>query len=417
MDPHWLSATLSAARPRVVAALFRYFRDLDEAEDCFQEASLRALRVWGERGVPDDGISWLIKVGRNIGLDRYRKQSRYVASDETEPVASDPEDEYVAQMDAQDYRDDMLRLLFTCCHPTLPKPQQVALALKVIAGLRVEEIAKAFLVRVKTMEQRITRAKRALGQARISHDPPSPAERDERLKAVSTAIYLLFNEGYSAAAGEAHIRVSICEEAIRLARLLLRLFPTEAEIMGLLSLCLIQHSRHRARLDASGDIVLLEHQDRGRWDRGLIAEGSVLLEKALRIRQPGPFQIQAAIASVHAQARTAEQTDWAEIVRLYALLERAHPSPVVALNRAVAVAKVEGAAAALALLEPLEGKLSGYFHYHGVRGALLAELERPEEALAAFRLALTHSGTAAETTHIRQKIEELGVRPVIPPSA
>ena len=257
------------------------------------------------------------------------------------------------------------------------------------------------------MEQRITRAKRRVAAARVAFETPGAVERSERLAAVAAMIYLLFNEGYSASGGNAHIRVPLCEEAIRLARLLLRLFPSEPEIMGMTALLLMQHARAVARLDAEGAIVLLQDQDRRAWNREAIAEGLVLVEKALRHRRPGPYQVQAAIAAMHARAPRAEDTDWAEIDRLYAVLETLQPSPVVTLNRAVAVAKVQGPAAALAMIEPLAERLSGYFHFFGVKGALLEDLGRAEEARVAFSRAIALANTAAEAAHIRQHLDRL----------
>jgi RNA polymerase sigma-70 factor (ECF subfamily) len=257
------------------------------------------------------------------------------------------------------------------------------------------------------MEQRITRAKRRVAGANVPFEAPGPVERSERVAAVAAMIYLLFNEGYSASGGDAHIRVPLCEEAIRLARLLLGLFSGEPEIMGLTALLLLQHARARARLDTEGSIVLLEDQDRGRWNREMIAEGVVLVEKALRHRRPGPYQVQAAIAAVHGHAARPEDTDWAEIDQLYAVLETLQPSPVVTLNRAVAVAKLRGPAGALAMIEPLAPRLSGYFHFFGVQGALLLQLGRAEEVRVAFDRAIALANTPAEAAHIRLHLDRL----------
>jgi RNA polymerase sigma-70 factor (ECF subfamily) len=294
-----------------------------------------------------------------------------------------------------------------CCHPDLPATQQVALALRIVSGLTVKEIARAFLVSEAAMEQRITRAKQRVAAADIPYQTPGAVERAERLAAVAAVIYLIFNEGYAASGGTAHIRLALCEEAIRLARLLLRLFPGEPEIMGLAALLLLQHARSPARLDAAGEIILLDDQDRGMWRRELIAEGLAMLDKALRHRRPGPYQIQAAIAGVHAHAARAEDTDWAEIDQLYAALERLQPSPVITLNRAVAVAKVKGPAAALAMIEPLGPRLSGYFHFFGVKGGLLMQLDRTDEARIAFDRAIALANTAAEAAHIRMHLDRL----------
>jgi RNA polymerase sigma-70 factor, ECF subfamily len=408
-DFAWIEAALASARPPALGALLRYFRDLDRAEEAFQEACLRALRHWPVNGPPRDPAAWLILVGRNAALDEVRRRSseQPLPAEELLSDLDDAEATLAERLDSSHYRDDVLRLLFVCCHPELPATQQIALALRIVSGLSVREIARAFLVSESAMEQRITRAKRRVAAAQLPFETPGAVDRSERLGAVAAMIYLLFNEGYAASGGEAHIRVPLCEEAIRLARLLLRLFPAEPEIMGLTALLLLQHARAAARLDGEGNIVLLEDQDRRLWDRGMIAEGLVLVEKALRHRRPGAYQAQAAIAAVHARAARAEDTDWAEIDRLYAVLERVQPSPVVTLNRAVAVAKVRGPAAALAMIEPLAERLSGYFHFFGLKGALLKELGRNEDARVAFDRAIALANTAAEAAHIRMHLDRL----------
>ena len=404
-----IEAALTTARPQAVSALLRYFRDLDTAEEAFQEASLRALKNWPEKGLPRDPVAWLIFVGRNAALDEARRRSKQQALPDDD-VISDLEDTETAVVEGLDhahYRDDVLRLLFICCHPELPANQQIALALRIVSGLSVKEIARAFLVTETAMEQRITRAKRRIGEADVPYEAPDAAERSERLTTVAAMIYLLFNEGYSASGGTVHVRVPLCEEAIRLARLLLTLFPAESEIMGLTALLLLQHARARARLDADNAIVLLQDQDRSLWDQGMIAEGLALVEKALSARKPGPYQVQAAIAAVHAETKRPEDTDWNEIDQLYAVLQRLQPSPVVSLNRAVAVAKLHGPAAALAMIEPLGEQLPGYFYFFGVKGALLKELGRVEDAREAFERALALCNTAAEADHIKMQIEQL----------
>lgn len=408
-DVAWIDEVLTAARPQAVAALLRYFRDLDTAEEAFQEACLRALKHWPVHGPPRDPAAWLILVGRNSALDESRRRSKQQALPDDDVISDleDAETPLAERLDASDYRDDILRLLFICCHPKLPATQQIALALRIVSGLTVKEIARAFLVSEAAMEQRITRAKRQIGAAGVPFETPGAVERAERLAAVAAMIYLLFNEGYSASGGTVHVRIPLCEEAIRLSRLLLRLFPAEPEIMGLTALLLLQHARASARLDADGNIILLEDQDRSLWDRQLIAEGHALIEKALRHQQPGPYQIQAAIAGVHAHAKRAEDTDWGEIDRLYALLEVLQPSPVVTLNRAVAVAKVRGPEAALAMIEPLAERLSNYFHFHGVKGAFLLELGRLDEARIAFDRAIALANTPAEAAHIRLHLDRL----------
>jgi RNA polymerase sigma-70 factor (ECF subfamily) len=408
-DLAWIDAALTSARPQAVAALLRYFRDLDLAEEAYQDACLRALNAWPRNGPPRDPTAWLIFVGRNAAIDHVRRRSRHDELPDEAALSDedDVEDALVERLDGAHYRDDVLRLLFVCCHPDLPATQQIALALRIVCGLSVKEIARSFLVSEAAMEQRITRAKGRIAAAGVPFEAPGAAERAERLAAVAAMIYLLFNEGYSATGGTAHLRVSLCEEAIRLARLLLRLFQTEPEIMGLTALLLLQHARSPARLNRNGEIVLLDQQDRSIWDTKMIAEGLALIDKALRHRRPGPYLVQAAIAALHARAARPEETDWVEIELLYATLERLQPSPVVTLNRAVAVAKARGAEAALAMIEPLQAKLSGYFHYFGVRGALLLQLDRAEEARIAFNRAIALAHTPAEAAHIRQHLDRL----------
>jgi len=405
----WIGGAIAAARPQAMAALLRKFRDLDAAEEAFQEACLRALKSWPKNGSPRDAAAWLIMVGKNAAIDTVRKQSRLqpLPSDEAISDLSDAEGETIVRIDEADYRDDILRLLFVCCHPELPATQQIALALRIVSGLSVKQIARAFLVSETAMEQRITRAKARVAATGTPFEAPGAIERSERLAAVAAMIYLVFNEGYTTNVVEQGARAPLCEEAIRLCRLLLRLFPTEPEIMGLGALVLLQHARAAARFDADGAVVLLENQDRALWDRRMIVEGLALVDKALRHRQPGPYQAQAAIAALHARAPTFAATDWAQIELLYGALERMQPSPVVTLNRAVAVSKSRGPAEALAMIEPLARKLSGYFYFHGARGAFLKELGRADEARIAFDRAIALANTPAEAVHIREQIESL----------
>jgi RNA polymerase sigma-70 factor (ECF subfamily) len=408
-DLAWIDPLLRAARPKVAGALLRYFRDLDRAEEAFQEASLRALKNWPVNGPPRDPVAWLVMVGRNYALDDVRRgnKSQPLPDDDQISDLEDAEPDLLERLDNSHYRDDVLRLLFICCHPDLPAVQQIALALRVVSGLTVKEIASAFLVSESAIEQRITRAKSRVAKADVPFETPGAAERAERLGAVAAMLYLLFNEGYSASGGTVHVRLPLCEEAIRLARLLLTLFAAEPEIMGLAALMMLQHARVQARLDSSGEVVLLEDQDRSRWDRDLIAEGLALMEKAQRHRRPGPYQIQAAIAGVHAHADDWKATDWAEIDQLYAALERLQPSPVITLNRAVAVSKVQGPAAALDLIEPLAEPLSNYFHFFGLKGGLLMQLGRAAEAKVAFDQAIALAHTPAEASHIRSHLDRL----------
>jgi RNA polymerase sigma-70 factor (ECF subfamily) len=408
-DITWIDTALSSARPQAVGALLRYFRNLDAAEEAFQEACLRALQNWPQNGPPRDPAAWLIFVGRNIGIDAARRGRKQEALPE-EAVISDLEDaetELAERLDGADYRDDILRLLFICGHPGLPANQQIAVALRIVSGLSVKQIARAFLVSESAMEQRITRAKSAIAAADVPFETPGAVERSERLAAVAAMVYLIFNEGYSASGGPGGTRAPLCDEAIRLGRLLLRLFPTEPEIMGLLALLFLQHARAAARFDADGNIMLLEDQDRGLWNRDMIAEGLALIDKAMRHKRPGPYQAQAAIAALHARAERPEDTDWAQIDLLYAALEKMQPSPVITLNRAVAVSKVQGPAAALAMIEPLASRLSGYFHFFGLKGGLLLQLGRTEEARVAFDQAIALANTAAEAAHIRMHLDRL----------
>ncbi len=408
-DSAWISTALSSARPQAVAALLRYFRDLDTAEEAFQEACLRALRTWPKNGPPRDPAAWLIFVGRNSGIDAARRRAKQAPMPPEEVVSDldDTEGEIAERLDGAHYRDDILRLLFICCHPDLPATQQVALALRIVSGLSVKQIARAFLVGESAMEQRITRAKARIANANVPFEAPGPVERSERLAAVLAMVYLVFNEGYSAGAAEIANRAPLCEEAIRLARLLLRLFQTEPEVMGLTALLLLQHARAAARFDANGELVLMEDQDRSLWNKALIDEGLALIEKAMRHRRSGPYQIQSAIAALHARAARPEDTDWAEIDLLYSVLESMTPSPVVTLNRAVAYAKLRGPEAALKLIEPLEPKLAGYFHFFGVKGGLLMQMGRADEAREAFGRAIALANTAAEAAHIRMHLDRL----------
>ena len=408
-DLAWIDAALTAARPQAVGALLRYFRDLDTAEEAFQDACLRALRNWPQKGPPRDPAAWLIMVGRNAAIDQKRRGARQAPLPLEELISDlgDAESDLAERLDGSDYRDDVLRLLFICCHPDLPATQQIPLALRIVSGLSVRQIARAFLVGEAAMEQRITRAKAKIAAAGVAFETPGPVERAERLGTVAAMVYLVFNEGYSAIGADADQRAPLCDEAIRLGRLLLRLFQTEAEIMGLLALMLLQHARAPARLDADGQLVLLDDQDRSLWNPKMIAEGLALVDKAMRQRQPGAYQVQAAIAALHARAARPEDTDWGQIDRLYATLERLQPSPVVTLNRAVATSKARGPAEALAMIEPLADRLAGFFHFFGVKGALLDQLGRAEEARACYGRAIALANTPAEAAHIRQHLDRL----------
>lgn len=407
-DLAWIDAALVSARPQAVAALLRYFRDLDLAEEAYQDACLRALKTWPQNGPPRDPAAWLIMVGRNAAIDVARRRAKQTELPDEARLSDlgDVETAVVQHLDDADYRDDVLRLMFICCHPDLPATQQVALALRIVSGLSVRQIARAFLVGESAMEQRITRAKAKVAAGGAPFETPDAAQRAERLASVMAMVYLVFNEGYSAA-DPASDRAALCDEAIRLARLLLRMYPAEPEIMGLLALMLLQHSRLAARFDADGGAILLEDQNRALWKTPLIQEGLALIDKAMRSRKPGPYQIQAAIAGLHARAATPEETDWAGVEALYAALERHAPSPVATLNRAVAVAKLNGPQAALDLIAPLADRLDGYFYFHGVRGAYLKQLGRAVEAREAFNRAIALANTPAEAAHIRRHLDSL----------
>lgn len=409
-DLAWIEAALISARPQAIGALLRYFRNLDTAEEAYQNACLRALKAWPQNGPPRDAAAWLIMVGRNVAIDDLRKTGRHAPLPEDAAEISDLDDaetELADRLDGSHYRDDILRLLFICCHPQLPATQQIALALRIVSGLSVKQIARAFLVSDAAMEQRITRAKSAIAKAEVPFETPGAPERSERLAVVAAMLYLIFNEGYSAGGDSVDARAPLCEEAIRLARLLLKLFPSEPEIMGLAALMLLQHARSAARFDADAALVLLDDQDRRLWNGTLIAEGLALIDKAMRHRRTGPYQIQAAIAALHARAATPAETDWLQIDLLYGSLEILQPSPVVTLNRSVAVSKCRGPQAALEMIAPLASRLSNYFHFFGVQGAYLMQLGRHDEARVSFNRAIALARTSAEAAHIRMHLDRL----------
>jgi len=407
LDPAHIDLAISGARPKAIAALLRYFRDLDTAEEAFQEACLRALQTWPQKGPPRDPTAWLVMVGRNAALDS-RRRHRFIGPLSDADTLQDTRDDLAPErLDESHYRDDILQLLFVCGHPALPATQQIALALRIVSGLTVEQIAKAFLVTPAAMEQRITRAKRAIAQVGVEFDTPGSAERHTRLAAVSTMIYLIFNEGYGSTPDTAAAREALAHEAIRLGRLLLSLFPADPEVLGLLALMLLQHSRAPARFDANGEIVLLDDQDRSRWNRTLIDEGRLLLERAAACQAPGPYQLQAAIAALHARAARPKDTSWKEIDFLYQSLEALQPSPVVTLNRAVAVWKLRGPEAALEMIDPLESELGGYFYFHGLRGVLLKQLNRLDDARDALNRAIALATSVTEANHIRRELDRL----------
>ena len=392
---------------RVFATLVRLLGDFDLAEEALHDAFRAALEQWPAEGVPANPRAWLVSTGRFKAIDGIRRNARFADVEDfesfAETVAAEPEAEREA------IEDDRLRLIFTCCHPALATDAQVALTLREVCGLRTEEIARAFLTPAPTLAQRIVRAKGKIRDAKIPYEVPEAAQRAERLEGVLRTIYLVFNEGYSASSGESLTRSDLSLEAIRLGRLLVELLP-EPEAVGLLALMLLQESRRNARANAAGDVIVLEEQDRSLWSRELIAEGVARVEEALASRRFGPYTLQAAIAAVHAEAPSAEATDWSEIVGLYDVLLGLDPSPVVELNRAVAVGMRDGPAAGLALVDGLlaRGELAGYHLAHAARADLCRRLGRAPEARDAYRKALELSQQEPERRFLRRRLAEVG---------
>jgi RNA polymerase sigma-70 factor (ECF subfamily) len=384
---------------RAVSVLVRTFGDIDLAEEAVQEAFAVAVDRWPSNGAPPSPAGWIITTARNKAIDRLRRES---SRDDrhAQAVLLHARDEPIEEGPVQD---DRLRLIFTCCHPSLAVPSQVALTLRLLGGLTTAEIAKAFLVPEPTMAQRLVRAKAKIRDAGIPYRVPYEADLPERLKPVLAVVYLIFNEGYAASSGDRLVREDLCGEAIRLGRLLAELMPDEPEVMGLLALMLLTESRRETRTTPDGDLVLLADQDRGRWDRELIAEGQAIVRASLRRNRPGPYQLQAAINAVHSDAATAAETDWRQILRLYDRLMAMEPSPVVALNRSVAVAEVEGPAAALVLVDELP--LEGFHVFHAIRAELLSRLGRDDEADEEYERAVRVGANEPERKLLERKRE------------
>lgn len=393
---------------RVFATLIRLVGDFDAAEDALHEAFAAALVKWESEGVPENPRAWLISTGRFKAIDALRKRARASTSLDFVAESGDPSAALAIDLSEEAVKDDQLRLIFTCCHPALAPEGRTALTLREVCGLTTEEIAHAYLTTAPTLAQRIVRAKNKIRDAKIPYQVPSAEDLPERLETVLQVVYLVFNEGYFASSGESLVRADLSGEAIRLGRLVLGLLP-EPEVMGLVALMLIQESRRSARVSASGDVILLEEQDRSQWDSALIAEGVALVERALRSRRFGPYTLQAAIAAVHAEAGSSEETDWRQIVGLYDVLLRVTPSPVVELNRAVAVAMRDGALAGLELVEGIlaRGDLVDYPLAHSARGEFCRRLGRMPEAREAFERAMELSSQEPERRFLREKIAGL----------
>ena len=399
---------------RIIATLIRIAGSFDVAEEAMQEAFTAALTTWPEKGLPQNPAAWITAVAHRRLIDHSRRERTRREKQEPliyeTPTAHQPEAEVQLDADEMEYPDDRLRLIFTCCHPAINPDAQIALTLRTLGGLTTPEIARAFLLPEPTLAQRLVRAKRKIAEARIPYEVPPREKISERLQAVQSVIYLIFNEGYASTTGDGLIRRELCAEAIRLARTLCQLLPGEPENLGLLALMLLHDSRRDARTDEQGRLIVLDEQDRSLWDKERIREGQKLVSRALGMRRPGPYQLQAAIAAVHSHAETAVETDWGEIAALYRELLRISSSPVVALNYAVAVAMSEGLEAGLELVEQAgaSGELRDYHLFHAARADLLRRLGRKTDAASAYGQALRLATNGVEKEFLRRRLEELG---------